>query len=110
MGYNTVLEVSNDAIHMLKDDDTFGERLYRAILEFRPGARSDVAIGNHVNACSVISQAHADYTQVVAVGGNYGSLLGIVPGYVHHTEEAKERLLRHLASDLGYDLHKKRRS
>lgn len=113
MGYNTSLIVLNDAIDMIRDDPEFGRRIYDTVLKLgdprlHPRER-DIAAhssrgGVHCNAASVIETHHADTTTVVAFGGNSGTILHNTYGWEHHTPEGKERLVREMARDLGYNL------
>jgi hypothetical protein len=107
MGFNTTIVILNDAISELTTDPGFGERLYRGISGFRVQRQNDISIGRHINACHVVSMGHADITQVVAVGGNCGTLLGYVDGWEHHRKEDQERILRGLADQLGFHLRRK---
>lgn len=108
MGFNTTVIVMNDALHSIENDTEFGKKLATAILMFRPSqGRQDVSSGGHCNAASVIETHHANDTAVVAVGGNYGTVLGTHSDWVHHTPESKEEILRDLAEQMGYRLVKK---
>jgi hypothetical protein len=78
MGYNTVVVVMNDALDVIRDDPTFGQHLYDAVVT-RDRARhsSDVPAfssrgGIFCNAASVLSCEHADVPQVAVIKGNTG--------------------------------------
>jgi hypothetical protein len=110
MGWNSTLIVLNDALSFIEKDFKFGKSVSDAIAEqhMTLGKRVDISAGNFGNAASVISQQHADLTQIVAVGGNHGSLLGMVlGGGRHHEQETQLKILKDLAGQLGYDLRKK---
>jgi len=82
----------NDAVHMIKDDKEFPQKLYNGILTFgRTGIVSnhsnDISIGCHSNGATVIDQHHADNTHIIAIGGNYGTVLHNTFGYSHHKPE-----------------------
>lgn len=63
---------------------------------------------NNVDKRTTInSVVHADTTTILAVGGNYTTVLGYSAETGHHTEKGKVALLKSLASDLGYKLVKK---
>lgn len=79
MGFNTVAVLYNDTIDMGRHDIALGERIYRAVIGWHDRGRqpssTDIFARNGNSSGSygqVISQAHADYTQIVAVGGNTG--------------------------------------
>ena len=110
MGYNSTIVVMNDALHDIEKDPDFGKSLSNAIsMHDRPEKHyQDVRAGCHCNAATVIECKHADVTSVIAVGGNYGSVIGSTYGYSHHKEEDKIKILKEIANQLGYTLHKKR--
>jgi hypothetical protein len=87
MGFNTTVVVLNDALDQIANDPEFGKKLADAIrcIGYRPGPHSlYVTAGNHSNAASVVETHHSSMTVVVAVGGNYGSVLGEYPNPSHH--------------------------
>lgn len=100
MGWNSTVVVMNDALDAIRDDPEFGKKLYHAICEksmFPERSKLiDVPALNHVNAATVIEQHHADYTAIIAVGGNYGSVLHTTYGWSHHTTEFLERVAKEL--------------
>jgi hypothetical protein len=109
MGYNTAIIVLNDGLSFIEKDPEFGSKLGRAVSRLSSSRDlQDISAGPHVNAAAAISSRHADSTQLVAIGGNYGSLLGTFwNGGTHHTEEAKLDLLKKWADSLGYRVVKK---
>lgn len=114
MGYNTSVVVMNDSLDAIAKDEFFGKKLADAItlVACRSADRiynndRNVSALGHCNAVTVIESHHADYTHLIAVGGNYGTDLGFVGGYTHHTEDAKVRLLQQLADNMGYRIVKK---
>jgi hypothetical protein len=80
MGYNTVLMVLNDTVDYGAKDPEIGKRIHEAVLSWpgreRDRARIDIyarpADGGCASYGSVVSQEHADYQQIVVVGGNTG--------------------------------------
>ena len=110
MGWNTTVVVMNDALPDIAKDPNFGKNLAdaasAAILppEHQDG-RLDVAALNHINAATVIETHHADGYAVVAVGGNTGLNLGTV--YPYGDGILTFRIVKELASQMGYDLHRK---
>lgn len=79
MGFNTVLMVLNDHLDVGAKDPEIGRRIRDAVCSYpaRDRDRHRLDIYARSDRCSasyasVISQAHADDTQVVVVGRNYG--------------------------------------
>ena len=80
MGYNTVAVILNDALGMIGEDPGFGKSIEIAAGQWHaPAHRRDLDIaahssrgGVHCNAMAIVSQDHADYSQVVIVGQNSG--------------------------------------
>lgn len=68
MGFNTVAVLYNDA--NFKDDATIGPRIQNAMRSWSWRDRDPLA--TNFGAGVVISQAHADYPQVVVVGQHTG--------------------------------------
>jgi tagatose-1,6-bisphosphate aldolase non-catalytic subunit AgaZ/GatZ len=102
MGLNTTVLILNDALTQIEKDPEFGKKLVkvireRALLEKIVDGRgrisSYVSAGNHMNAASVIETHHADMTAVVAIGGNYGTVLYQAHCREHHTKPAQWKLL-----------------
>ncbi len=105
MGYNTTILILNDAMgDMQENPKEFVDNLLLAVGEHRHDQRNDFAIGNHVNGGSVLAMSHADTINVIAVGGNYGTVLDQYynPTAAHHTYEGKVMILKLLAEELGY--------
>lgn len=79
MGYNAVLVVLNDRLDEIERDPEFGRKVAAAIRyqgaydeTGAPGRSKPYVTGQ----TQVISVAHADVTQVVAVGANCGRVIG----------------------------------
>jgi hypothetical protein len=110
MGWNSTLVVLNDALHQIKEDKSFGEKVYNAVgkLSLLPNCSGlvDISAGNHVNAAHAVETHHADRTALVAVGQNYGRSLGIFFPYGEEDDESV-RVLKELARKLGYVVYKK---
>lgn len=71
MGFNTVAVLYNDHTHRLRaDDGTISQEIGRAMQHWSMRDRDRLA--THFGAGMVVSQAHADCTQIVAVGQNRG--------------------------------------
>jgi hypothetical protein len=110
MGFNSALIILNDGLSDIKEDKEFGKKVHDSIL--RLGIHGidyvDIGSGSHCNCASVIACNHADEVSVIAVGGNYGSVIGKVwnGNKGHHKDEDKIRILKTLADDLGYRLEK----
>lgn len=102
MGYNSVLLVLNDRLWDIEKDEKFGSKLCDAIREYstyqhQPRAGGFPEVRPH--QAVVLSCEHADTIQIVAVGANYGRVLG------HgHWKDTDEGLLAKLADKYGYYL------
>lgn len=111
MGFNSTVIVMNDALGSIEKDKDFGRKLSDGIRDLysrrKPTDLVDVSAGGYVNAASVIEQHHADSTAIIAVGGNYGTVLGHYWSYSHHEPASQLNILKHLASEMGYRLVKK---
>lgn len=76
MGFNTTILVRNDALKDIARDRDFGSKLASAIAETSTTNKAvEISSGGHSNAATVIETHHADYTAIVAIGGNTGSVL-----------------------------------
>lgn len=116
MGFNTTVVVMNDSLHAIACDPEFGKNLVHAITGAINGQKVDVparryneegkVVSVSCNAATVIESHHADGNAIVAVGGNYASVLGYSYG-THHEKEDKLRILKQLASEMGYSLRAK---
>lgn len=108
MGYNSTVVVMNDALHDIERDPDFSKKLVAAIAKAYNRGSVNVSAGYHCNAATVIDSQHADVVSIIAVGGNHGSVLTRSSnGGRHHSQEDQELLLRRLAHQFGYNLHKK---
>ena len=119
MGRNTTILILNDSFDVI-DKDPVGwwqatkevalNTFLRKELTGRTGnvlgsAGVEYGFGGHANGFRVVCEDHADYTNVIAVGGNHAtSLLRIHNGGRHHEEVDQVLLLRIAAAELGYDL------
>ncbi len=68
MGFNTVAVLYND--HNFAQQHELGKRIHDAMRSWSWSDRDRMAL--NFGCGMVISQAHADYTQIVAVGENRG--------------------------------------
>lgn len=96
MGLNTAVVVLNDHLHEIERDPKFGQKVADAIRDADNPRRH-----HRQNSFAVLSSAHADGAQIVVVGGNLISRIGMG----HYRDDPKE-LLRKLARDLGYRIVK----
>lgn len=119
MGYNSVLFLCNDAIDQI-DRDPAGWwkkarlQLMRAPYKTHEGSvdRQDgvFGFGNHANGFQAVWNRHADEQALIAVGGNYATVLkgSRWTWGGHHTEEGQVELLKLAAKELGYELRRKK--
>lgn len=105
MGYNTSVIILNDALDAIENDKEFGKKIAQAIQNNR--FPEDISSGCNANAASVIETHHADFSVLLACGGNCMSELGSVYNFRHNTEECQVQLLQMLADQLGYKITKK---
>jgi hypothetical protein len=107
VGFNSGILVLNDRISEIeRSPDHFVKGMVQAI---HKSASHNEPHGTefYVGQSSVICCAHADMTQLVAIGGNCSTILGNFWGHEHHTEAGQERILRSLADRLGFRLVRK---
>lgn len=95
MGFNTAMIVRNDFLNEIQKDANFGAKVYAAI----------VGRDFHSGSFEVLPSCHADYMQVVLVGGNSIRRFEAYTGTYASTDE---QVLRNLADAIGYRLVKKR--
>jgi hypothetical protein len=104
MGLNTAALILNDALHTIERDPEIGQKIGMGIaMAHRSGG--DIAAhssnGTHIGAIQVLPSQHADYVQIVAIGGNCIRRLGTSGKW------EPEDLLRDLADQLGFTLRKR---
>jgi hypothetical protein len=104
MGFNTSVIIFNDSLHVIEEDKEFGKTIVEAIRNLHNGKQSPINSHFH-SAGYAIETHHADQTTLVAFGGNEASVL--LNTYADHSEEGQIRLLKELASKLGYNVSKK---
>ena len=110
MGWNATVIVMLDSLHEIAADPGFGAKLASAIkgMSLPTTYRNRmVSAGGHCNAAEVIETHHADDTAIVAVGGNFGTKLALVPSREHRTEEGQLSILKQLAEKHGYYIARK---
>ena len=74
MGFNTVAVIYNDHSSFLANDSgRYGPEIASAMRNWTMRDRDRLA--THFSAGQIISQAHADYSQIVVVGRNTGAPL-----------------------------------
>lgn len=110
MGYNSTILIMNDAmVQIEKDPKSFWENAFEALMDRRIHNQPvDFSIGNHSNGGLAISNTHADCVQVIAVGGNYASIIGSTfwGNQGHHEEEQQIKLLNDILNRKGYKVVK----
>lgn len=99
MGFNTAMIVRNDFLHDIKEDPKFGEKVWTAVC-YEGNEEHMPYVGQ---SFSVLPSSHADYMQVIAVGGNRIRRLGFGGNY----RSTDEEILKGLAASMGYNLVKK---
>lgn len=74
MGINTVAVLYNDMTNIMRSNGRVGEELAAAMTSGW-SLRTRDKLATHFTGGMVISQAHADYSQIVVVGRNSGAML-----------------------------------
>lgn len=92
MGFNTAAIILNDQLRDLAKDPAAGAKIASAIAQHHDGVIPDLGVG-------LLSSAHADTVQIVAVGANTLQRLGY-----GHWRQTPEDLLRSLANQMGFRL------
>jgi len=101
MGFNTACIIRNDFLHEIEGDAEFGKKVAQAVR-----ANGDERMASyHGQGFDVLQSQHADYTQVVAIGGNLIRFLGSGGNY----RASDEAVLRYLAEGMGFRLVRSRR-
>lgn len=102
MGFNTVAVLYNDHTHRIAEDGPLGERIAKAMRMWSVRDRDPLV--THFGAGQVVSQAHADYSQVVVVGRNTGKPINECDDLDYYAlQQIADALKRH-----GYTVRKKR--
>lgn len=111
MGRNTTILILNDAFSEInKDPAGWWEATKQAALQeylFKSQHKTGVeyGFGSHSNGFRVICEDHADYTNLIAVGGNHASsLLRVHNDGKHHSEQEQADLLLLAVQTMGYEL------
>jgi hypothetical protein len=114
MGYNSVLFICNDGIGEIeKDPKGFFEKFKHTQFigqNVDKNAQGSFGFGCHSNGFQAVYQGHADAQALIAVGGNYATVVHseFAGNKGHHDEEDKVRLLRNWADEMGYRIVKKK--
>ncbi len=109
MGHNSVVVVRNDALDTIeRHGQEFASNMVRAIYGKRlldPSWNGDFATSTHANPAQVVWNEHADWTGLIAVGGNHGTVIGRVPNRGLHRERDQQiAVLQTVAYQLGFNL------
>lgn len=99
MGLNTAMIVRNDFLREIENDPEFGVKVANAIRYAHHPQHY-----YHGQAFDVLPSSHADYVQVIAIGGNRIARLG---GYAGGYRADDETILRNLADSMGFRLVRK---
>ena len=108
MGRNTTIVICNDAFGAI-DADPVGWWQQTKFQLLSTPAPSEYGFGNHANGFWIAAEHHADRVSLLAVGGNYPSVVFQEQwgNRGHHTDDDKVELLRRAAGQLGYTLVKR---
>jgi hypothetical protein len=100
MGFNTTLLILNDAMGEIdKDPAGWWQKTQRQLYE---PPNTDYGFGHHGNGFRVVANSHADMVNVIAVGGNYASILGTIynGNHGHHEVADQLRILREVEAKI----------
>src|SRR5574343_1537278 len=100
MGFNSVVVILNDGLIDIENDKDYGKKVSSAVSEVWDGKKVNVSSSGFVNCTQVISTAHADCTQLVAVGRNSAEVLDISFNNNFYTDQGKIEILKSLADKL----------
>jgi hypothetical protein len=110
MGFNTTVLILNDYLHCIAEDKEFGRKLYEAVCELDARGVPDCLRGKIDHGAQVIETHHADYHHAIIVGGNMAQDAGYAAHWTERLDmrktEDRVKLLKSMARDLGYSLHK----
>lgn len=111
MGYNTTVLILNDAMSVIEEDPAgWWRKVREASVEAMKGKPVTFGHKGYANHFTVITDYHADETALIAVGGNYATVLHrTYTGRGHHEQEQQLALLKAAALERGYTLVRKRR-
>lgn len=117
MGMMTTVMILNDAWHSARRDP---KSFIDAIDTAMNRVTSEKPLGFSLNphgfsvgisgGFAVMSCQHADTTTLLAVGGNYATVLGHQGLRNHHKPEDREAILRELADSMGFRIVRKSKS
>ena len=99
MGYNTSVTILNDGMDQIRRNPT----QFVGGLDSHLRRGGSFGVGNHANPVLVHPSEHADVTQLIAVGGNFSTVLHaeVMSTRAHHTRAAQVELLRAWGNALG---------
>ena len=110
--YNAVLLIRNICLESIKKDPlSFWEKVQAELEKKEHDNNSECTyfgFGGSENGYAVVVNDPVEYTDILAIGQNYATVLAkYKTTYGHHKKEDKIKLLRKLAEDLGFELVKK---
>lgn len=108
MGFQTTIMILNDALGEIDNDPKgWWEKTSEMIKAHRGNSDpQSYGFGSFSNGFTLVDVHHADVTSVIAVGGNYSTILSKLPRQSHHSEEHELELIKKLAKKHGYKLVK----
>lgn len=94
MGFNTVAIILNDQIYDAAKDETFGQQVLHAVIGWDSRKRFPFSNETRRGGLRIVSQAHADYPQVVVVSMNCARALSMGDAPLPGDLEALASILR----------------
>ena len=96
MGFNSVIFICNDAMDQIDKDPKGWWKKTKKELDHQTENDGTYGFGNHLNGFQVVSNEHADDILLIAVGGNYATVIDKEYGgwkIGHHTIDGQIKLL-----------------
>ena len=109
MGYNSTIMICNDVISEIEDDPGgWWKKAWAALMKCMSRGPVEFGHGCSVNGYTAVAQHHADTVSLIAVGGNYATVIwqGFRGNEGHHTKNQIVKLLALAAMEHGYVLER----
>ena len=107
MGYVATIVVNVDALHLVKEDPKFGEKVYYAVQSV-DDKEKNIKVGCYFSAATAIEKHDSSYTVPVLVGGYNDCVLGNISVGYTAGENTELEVLKQIAVKHGFSLRKKK--
>jgi hypothetical protein len=105
MGYVATLVINCDALHLIKEDKDFGDKVYHAVNSL--DTENNICVGGFISAATAIEIHHSSYAVPVLVGGHIDKKITCVGVNYNAGENTELEVLKQLAVKHGFSLRKK---